>query len=88
MKFCKHLQRLIELFDPSWGPYWINYKMLKVRRMPGQFQYDDALLGCLHGCGVPLECSPCRESSFWASFSEQFCFVSLPFPFPFAILRN
>jgi len=30
MKFCKNLQRVATLFDPSWAPFWINYKRLKV----------------------------------------------------------
>jgi len=29
MKFCKNLQRLVEISDPEWAPYWTNYRMLK-----------------------------------------------------------
>lgn len=29
MKFGKSLLRVVELSDPEWGPYWINYKFLK-----------------------------------------------------------
>ena len=29
MKFCRNLQRVIEITDPEWAPYWTNYKMLK-----------------------------------------------------------
>jgi hypothetical protein len=29
MKFGKHLLSVVELSDPEWGPYWINYKFLK-----------------------------------------------------------
>lgn len=29
MKFCKNLQRVVEISDPEWAPYWINYKHLK-----------------------------------------------------------
>ena len=29
MKFCKNLFRVVELSDPEWGPYWMNYKFLK-----------------------------------------------------------
>eukprot|EP01038_Epipyxis_sp_PR26KG_P004224 gene4224-6000_t len=29
MKFGKSLIRVVELSDPEWGPYWINYKFLK-----------------------------------------------------------
>ena len=31
MKFCKNLQRVVDLSDPEWAPFWTNYKMLKVR---------------------------------------------------------
>jgi SPX domain protein involved in polyphosphate accumulation len=29
MKFGKNLIRVVELSDPEWGPYWINYKFMK-----------------------------------------------------------
>jgi len=29
MKFCKNLQRIVDISDPAWAPYWTNYKMLK-----------------------------------------------------------
>eukprot|EP00934_Nitzschia_sp_Nitz4_P003953 Nitzschia sp. Nitz4//scaffold107_size73032//51277//52364//NITZ4_005766-RA/size73032-augustus-gene-0.102-mRNA-1//-1//CDS//3329532611//3943//frame0 len=29
MKFCKNLQQVIDLSDPAWAPYWLNYKGLK-----------------------------------------------------------
>ena len=29
MKFGKNLNRIVELSDPEWGPYWINYNFLK-----------------------------------------------------------
>lgn len=29
MKFCKNLQDVIQLADPAWSPYWLNYKLLK-----------------------------------------------------------
>lgn len=29
MKFGKNLLRAVELSDPEWGPYWMNYKFLK-----------------------------------------------------------
>ncbi|GMH67120.1 hypothetical protein TrLO_g1852 [Triparma laevis f. longispina] len=29
MKFCKNLQRMIDLSNPEWTPFWVNYKMLK-----------------------------------------------------------
>jgi hypothetical protein len=30
MKFGKELQKVIEMSDPDWAPYWPNYKVLKV----------------------------------------------------------
>ncbi|GMH70573.1 hypothetical protein TrST_g14046 [Triparma strigata] len=29
MKFCKNLQKMIDLSNPEWTPFWVNYKMLK-----------------------------------------------------------
>lgn len=29
MKFGKNILNVVELCDPEWGPYWINYKFLK-----------------------------------------------------------
>jgi hypothetical protein len=29
MKFCKSLQRIAATSDPSYAPYWTNYKLLK-----------------------------------------------------------
>ena len=29
MKFGKNLIRVVELSDPEWGPFWINYKFMK-----------------------------------------------------------
>jgi len=29
MKFCKNLQRVVDISDPEWAPFWPNYKMLK-----------------------------------------------------------
>lgn len=36
MKFCRNLQRVIDITDPEWAPYWTNYKMLKkfLKQMP------------------------------------------------------
>jgi hypothetical protein len=30
MKFGKELRKAIDMSDPEWGPYWPNYKVLKV----------------------------------------------------------
>lgn len=29
MKFGKNIARVVELSDPEWSPFWINYKFLK-----------------------------------------------------------
>jgi hypothetical protein len=29
MKFCKNMMKVVELSDPEWGPFWVNYKFLK-----------------------------------------------------------
>lgn len=29
MKFGKNIGRVVELSDPEWSPFWINYKFLK-----------------------------------------------------------
>ena len=29
MKFGKDLIRIVDISDPEWGPYWINYKLMK-----------------------------------------------------------
>lgn len=37
MKFGKNIGRVVELSDPEWSPFWVNYKFLKkkvkVRRL-------------------------------------------------------
>ena len=29
MKFGKNIGRVVELSDPEWSPFWVNYKFLK-----------------------------------------------------------
>lgn len=29
MKFCKNMLKVVELSDPEWSPFWVNYKFLK-----------------------------------------------------------
>mmetsp|Transcript_44607 Transcript_44607/g.108118 ORF Transcript_44607/g.108118 Transcript_44607/m.108118 type:complete len:431 (+) Transcript_44607:176-1468(+) len=43
MKFCKNLQRVVDLSDPSWAPYFTNYKMLKklIKELPSLVPIDD-----------------------------------------------
>lgn len=33
MKFGKTLQKAIGMSYPEWGPYWPNYKVLKVSKL-------------------------------------------------------
>lgn len=44
MKFCKNLQRVVDISDPEWAPYWTNYKMLKklIKELPSLVPADDA----------------------------------------------
>ncbi|OEU20726.1 hypothetical protein FRACYDRAFT_259654 [Fragilariopsis cylindrus CCMP1102] len=43
MKFCKNLQRVVDISDPEWAPYWTNYKMLKklIKELPSLVPTDD-----------------------------------------------
>lgn len=45
MKFCRNLQRVIDITDPEWAPYWTNYKMLKkfLKKLPSLVPSDAAL---------------------------------------------
>mmetsp|Transcript_20796 Transcript_20796/g.41748 ORF Transcript_20796/g.41748 Transcript_20796/m.41748 type:complete len:472 (+) Transcript_20796:76-1491(+) len=51
MKFCRNLQRVIDITDPEWAPYWTNYKMLKkfLKKMPSLVPPEggDATSGCV-----------------------------------------
>jgi len=29
MKFCKHLNRIIDISNPEWSPFWMKYKLMK-----------------------------------------------------------
>lgn len=42
MKFCKNLQRVVDISDPEWAPYWTNYKMLKklIKELPSLVPVD------------------------------------------------
>lgn len=44
MKFCRNLQRVIDITDPEWAPYWTNYKMLKkfLKKLPSLVPADAA----------------------------------------------
>lgn len=43
MKFCKNLQRVVDISDPEWSPFWVNYKMLKklIKELPSLVPSDD-----------------------------------------------
>jgi hypothetical protein len=47
MKFCKNVQRIVDISDPEWAPYWINYKMLKklIKELPSLVPVDDGVIG-------------------------------------------
>ena len=47
MKFGKNLLRVVELSDPEWGPYWMNYKFLKkkINEIVEQKNRESAQLG-------------------------------------------
>ncbi len=47
MKFCRNLQRIIDITDPEWAPYWTNYKMLKkfLKKLPSLVPSDAATGG-------------------------------------------
>jgi len=47
MKFCKNLQRVVDISDPEWSPYWVNYKMLKklIKELPSLVHPEDSADG-------------------------------------------
>ena len=51
MKFGKNIGRVVELSDPEWSPFWINYKFLKkkakVSERGQRVRVDDALFELL-----------------------------------------
>lgn len=38
MKFGKNIGRVVELSDPEWSPFWMNYKFLKKKVKVGRAQ--------------------------------------------------
>ncbi|KAL3795644.1 hypothetical protein HJC23_002051 [Cyclotella cryptica] len=55
MKFCRNLQRVIDITDPEWAPYWTNYKMLKkfLKTLPSFVPPDGAeSLGTTPAVGI------------------------------------
>lgn len=45
MKFGKNLQKVVDISDPEWAPYWTNYKMLKklIKELPTLVPTDERL---------------------------------------------
>lgn len=43
MKFCKNLQRIVEISDPAYSPFFVNYRMLKklIKELPSLVPADD-----------------------------------------------
>ncbi|CAM9137471.1 unnamed protein product, partial [Phaeothamnion confervicola] len=41
MKFGKNISRVVELSDPEWAPFWLNYKFLK-KKVKGLEEHDGA----------------------------------------------
>jgi hypothetical protein len=57
MKFCKNLQRVVDISDTEWAPYWTNYKMLKVRRSSFRsFMVVGGGLSCLVFTRAQIQC--------------------------------
>lgn len=44
MKFCKNLQKVVDISDPEWAPFWLNYKVLKklIKELPTLVPSEDA----------------------------------------------
>lgn len=61
MKFCKNLQRVADLSNPEWSPYWTDYKKLKkiIKRLS-----DLELAGT-----AQLNASPCAPATCTSSKS-------------------
>ena len=89
MKYGKNLAHVIELSDPEWGPYWINYKFMKKRikeivKMQGGKRICDLTI-----CSDPRVISKCaaervffrllrselKKTSDFFSSSEQLCYI-------------
>mmetsp|Transcript_12008 Transcript_12008/g.33216 ORF Transcript_12008/g.33216 Transcript_12008/m.33216 type:complete len:355 (+) Transcript_12008:95-1159(+) len=47
MKFCKNLQRIVEISDPAYSPFFVNYRMLKklIKELPSLVPEDGARKG-------------------------------------------
>ncbi|KAG7356320.1 SPX domain containing protein [Nitzschia inconspicua] len=69
MKFCKNLQRVVDISDPEWAPFWTNYKMLKklIKELPSLVPSDEGKNQTSHvatnGTRQSLESSPSTSGS-------------------------
>jgi len=57
MKFCKNLQRVVDISDPEWAPYWTNYKMLKklIKQLPSLVPVDENSKQCTAKKGTTVQ---------------------------------
>mmetsp|Transcript_8138 Transcript_8138/g.14737 ORF Transcript_8138/g.14737 Transcript_8138/m.14737 type:complete len:406 (-) Transcript_8138:72-1289(-) len=70
MKFCRNLQRVIDITDPEWAPYWTNYKMLK-KFLKALVPPDAAESPVTVGAGI--ESPPPRSRSPSSDVSDHSC---------------
>lgn len=72
MKFCKNLQRVVDLSDPEWAPYFINYKMLKklIKDLPSLVPDDSPHTHVAHQ-PVAAPCPKRRRRSLFPTSSRQ-----------------
>mmetsp|Transcript_52263 Transcript_52263/g.79339 ORF Transcript_52263/g.79339 Transcript_52263/m.79339 type:complete len:376 (+) Transcript_52263:67-1194(+) len=76
MKFCKNLQKVADISEPEWAPYWPNYKMLKklIKELPSLVPLDEgkaarAVLDSFHARGDSRPDSSCSRDSSAALLS-------------------
>lgn len=62
MKFCKNLQRVVDISDPEWAPYWTNYKMLKVSSLSTISSHESSM-ECQQRTVNPIQCVNLDESN-------------------------
>jgi len=62
MKFCKNLQNVVQLADPAWSPYWLNYKLLK-KKLKNLPTFGDSSRGGSPPDGADSETSSVGEES-------------------------
>ena len=89
MKYGKNLAHVIELSDPEWGPYWINYKFMKKRIkeivvMQGGKRISDATISSdpnviskslAERVFFRLLRSELKKTSDFLTSSEQLCYI-------------